>query len=282
MRRGRIWRSTASWSARRSSTSCSRSWRATSIRWNAAVVSICVFQAGHTDNVIPQHARLHGTARSLTPQVRELLQKRVARGGRGHRAALRRQGEAHLHQRLSGAGQPRAGRPRSPPTVAREIAGDDKVDTDCAADDGRGGFRLHAAASGRAHSSLSATATAPGCITRPTISTTKRSRSGPRIGCGSRRPRWRVAHILKSLPADLIRGWLPVFEKDHAQVKSALLRRFDAVIGRHLGRLGYRLGDGLCDCGKQIGRLGADDGRNAWFRGRANRRIIEAVPSIAR
>ena len=44
----------------------------------SAVVSICMFQAGHTDNVIPQHAKLRGTARSLTPQVRELLHKRIA------------------------------------------------------------------------------------------------------------------------------------------------------------------------------------------------------------
>jgi amidohydrolase len=44
----------------------------------AAVVSICVFQAGNTDNVIPQTARLRGTARSLKPEVRELLHKRIA------------------------------------------------------------------------------------------------------------------------------------------------------------------------------------------------------------
>jgi amidohydrolase len=44
----------------------------------AAVVSICVFQAGNTDNVIPQTARLRGTARSLKPEVRELLRKRIA------------------------------------------------------------------------------------------------------------------------------------------------------------------------------------------------------------
>jgi hippurate hydrolase len=43
----------------------------------AAVISICVFQGGQADNVIPQHVRLGGTARSLSPQVRELLQKRV-------------------------------------------------------------------------------------------------------------------------------------------------------------------------------------------------------------
>jgi hippurate hydrolase len=44
---------------------------------DAAVVSICMFQAGHTDNVIPQTARLCGTARSLTPQVRDLLERRL-------------------------------------------------------------------------------------------------------------------------------------------------------------------------------------------------------------
>ena len=43
----------------------------------AAVISICMFQGGHTDNVIPQHVRLRGTARSLSAGVRDLLQKRV-------------------------------------------------------------------------------------------------------------------------------------------------------------------------------------------------------------
>jgi hippurate hydrolase len=44
---------------------------------NAAVISICVFQAGSTDNVIPQTALLRGTARSLTPEVRDLLEQRL-------------------------------------------------------------------------------------------------------------------------------------------------------------------------------------------------------------
>jgi len=43
----------------------------------SAVISVCMFQAGHTDNVIPQHALLRGTARSLTKEVRELLHKRI-------------------------------------------------------------------------------------------------------------------------------------------------------------------------------------------------------------
>ncbi len=43
----------------------------------SAVVSVCVFHAGNADNVIPQTAQLRGTARSLTPKVQELLEKRV-------------------------------------------------------------------------------------------------------------------------------------------------------------------------------------------------------------
>jgi amidohydrolase len=44
---------------------------------HAAVVSITVFQAGSTDNVIPQTALLRGTARSLTPEIRDLLERRL-------------------------------------------------------------------------------------------------------------------------------------------------------------------------------------------------------------
>jgi amidohydrolase len=44
---------------------------------HAAVVSITVFQAGTTDNVIPQTALLRGTARSLTPEIRDLLERRL-------------------------------------------------------------------------------------------------------------------------------------------------------------------------------------------------------------
>jgi amidohydrolase len=43
----------------------------------SAVISICVFQAGSTDNVIPQTAFLRGTARSLNPRVRDVLEARL-------------------------------------------------------------------------------------------------------------------------------------------------------------------------------------------------------------
>ena len=97
----------------------------------AAVVSICMFQAGHTDNVIPQHARLRGTARSLTPEVRELLQKRV-------REVV--EGTARLYGAKADitytTGYPvvvnQERQTALAAAVAREIAGADKVDTDVA------------------------------------------------------------------------------------------------------------------------------------------------------
>jgi len=43
----------------------------------SAVISVCEFHAGTARNVIPQTAELRGTIRTLTPEVRELVQKRI-------------------------------------------------------------------------------------------------------------------------------------------------------------------------------------------------------------
>jgi hippurate hydrolase len=43
----------------------------------SAVVSITQFHAGTADNIIPQTAQLRGTARTLSPEVRDLLEKRL-------------------------------------------------------------------------------------------------------------------------------------------------------------------------------------------------------------
>ncbi len=72
----------------------------------SAVVSICMFQAGNTDNVIPQTVRLRGTARSLDAEVRDLLERRLHQVVEGDRGDFRRQGQAHLQAQLSGAGEP--------------------------------------------------------------------------------------------------------------------------------------------------------------------------------
>jgi hippurate hydrolase len=44
----------------------------------SAVISMCEFHAGNARNVIPQTAELAGTVRTLVPEVRELVAKRVA------------------------------------------------------------------------------------------------------------------------------------------------------------------------------------------------------------
>jgi amidohydrolase len=43
----------------------------------SAVISICEFHAGNARNVIPHTAILRGTIRTLTPEVRELVEKRI-------------------------------------------------------------------------------------------------------------------------------------------------------------------------------------------------------------
>ena len=94
-----------------------------------AVVSICMFQAGQTDNVIPQHAKLLGTARSLTAKVGELLRMRINEVV---------EGTARLHGATAKItytnGYPVVVNHKRETAfaveVAREIAGKDKVDTD--------------------------------------------------------------------------------------------------------------------------------------------------------
>jgi amidohydrolase len=44
---------------------------------DSAVLSICEFHAGNARNVIPQNAELRGTVRTLTEEVRALVEKRV-------------------------------------------------------------------------------------------------------------------------------------------------------------------------------------------------------------
>ncbi len=95
----------------------------------AAVVSVCMFQAGHTDNVIPQQALLRGTVRSLTPQVRELLHKRVQEVVEG---TVKLYGaKAQLKYNLGYPVLVNEERQTAlAAAVAREVAGDGKVQTE--------------------------------------------------------------------------------------------------------------------------------------------------------
>jgi amidohydrolase len=98
---------------------------------DAAVVSICMFQAGFTDNVIPQHAKLRGTARSLNKAVGKLLQERI-------QAVV--EGTAKLYGATAkitySNGYPvtvnHERQTAFAADVAREVVGKDRVDTDVA------------------------------------------------------------------------------------------------------------------------------------------------------
>lgn len=54
-----------------------------------AVVSVCEFHAGHAINVLPENARLAGTIRSFTPQMRAYLPKALKRLCKGIGKAYR-------------------------------------------------------------------------------------------------------------------------------------------------------------------------------------------------
>jgi hippurate hydrolase len=95
----------------------------------SAVVSVCMFQAGHTDNVIPQHAKLMGTARSLNPQVRELLQKRVTEVIEGT-AQLYGATAKITYTRGYPVLVNHARQADFAAAIAQEISGKDKVDTE--------------------------------------------------------------------------------------------------------------------------------------------------------
>jgi len=55
----------------------------------SAVVSVCSFKSGDTYNVIPQHATLLGTVRTLKPEVQDLVQARVSEIATSVAAAFR-------------------------------------------------------------------------------------------------------------------------------------------------------------------------------------------------
>jgi hippurate hydrolase len=94
----------------------------------SAVVSICMFRAGNTDNVIPQTVQLRGTARSLAPEVRDLLEKRLpvvvestaqAYGAKARLTYKRGYPVLVNHEKQT----------EFAASVAGQIAGQDKVDT---------------------------------------------------------------------------------------------------------------------------------------------------------
>src|SRR5262249_40771166 len=93
----------------------------------AAVVSITQFHAGTADNIIPQTAQLRGTARSLTPEVRDLVEKRVREVVEGT-AKLYGAKAALTYKRDYPVTRNHERQTRFAAEIAREVVGKDRVD----------------------------------------------------------------------------------------------------------------------------------------------------------
>jgi hippurate hydrolase len=97
----------------------------------SAVVSITLFHAGTTDNVIPHTAHLRGTARSLTPEVQDLLEQRLHMIVEGT-AKLYGATAKLTYKRDYPITRNNAEKAAFAASVAKEIAGNDRVNTDVA------------------------------------------------------------------------------------------------------------------------------------------------------
>jgi hippurate hydrolase len=95
----------------------------------SGVVSICVFQAGTTNNVIPQTAKLAGTIRSLTDKVRDQLEQRVREISEGV-AALHGASVRLTYTRGYPVTRNHADQTAFASQVASEIAGADRVNSE--------------------------------------------------------------------------------------------------------------------------------------------------------
>jgi hippurate hydrolase len=98
---------------------------------HSAVISITMFSAGNTDNVIPQTGLLRGTARSLIPEVQDLLEKRLhevvegtarAHGAKAKLTYRRDYPVTSNHEKQAAFAA----------TVAAEVVGKDRVDDNVA------------------------------------------------------------------------------------------------------------------------------------------------------
>ena len=94
----------------------------------SGLISICQFHGGTADNIIPQTVTLRGTARSLSPEVQDILENRLraivegtaqAHGAKATLTYRRDYPMTRNHERETSFAA----------AVAQEVAGKDKVDT---------------------------------------------------------------------------------------------------------------------------------------------------------
>ncbi len=95
----------------------------------SGVISICMFHAGKAGNVIPDTAELTGTARSLTPKVRDMLEKRFVEVVEGTAAVLGASAKA-TYKRDYPVTRNHERQTAFAAEVAAQVAGKDHVRTD--------------------------------------------------------------------------------------------------------------------------------------------------------
>jgi hippurate hydrolase len=95
----------------------------------SGVVSICMFHSGEALNVIPETAELKGTARTLAPEVRDLIERRVVEVAEST-ARLHGATAKATYERKYPVTNNHPGQTDFAAAVARQVAGNDKVDAD--------------------------------------------------------------------------------------------------------------------------------------------------------
>ncbi|PLX38381.1 MAG: amidohydrolase [Hyphomicrobiales bacterium] len=93
----------------------------------SAVVSITMFQAGSTDNVIPHTAYLHGTVRTLKPEIRDQVEKQLAHVVESTAATFGAKAKL-TYERDYPVTVNDAEKARFAASIAEKIVGPDKVD----------------------------------------------------------------------------------------------------------------------------------------------------------
>ncbi len=97
----------------------------------SAVISICQFHGGHADNVVPQTVQLRGTARSLVPEIRDLIERRLGEVVEGT-AKLYGATAKLTYKRDYPVTRNNAEKTGFAAQVATSVAGPGRVDTDTA------------------------------------------------------------------------------------------------------------------------------------------------------
>ncbi len=92
----------------------------------SAVVSICTFNAGFANNVIPQTAELTGTVRTLNPAMRDLVEARLKEVVEGTAALFGAKATLHYHRDYPVLVN-HAAETAFAASVAREISGAERV-----------------------------------------------------------------------------------------------------------------------------------------------------------